>query len=94
MNPDGALLFVCDQKAQSSASLKCKCLLGGVRPVASHVSDEPRKQALLGFFLENALGIHSSPPTWRRWLSLGTVLPSGTFSFRRSDRDTAPFFVR
>ena len=31
------------------------------------------------------------PPSWRWWLSLGTVIPSGTFSSRRSDRDTAPF---
>ena len=51
MNPDVVLLFVGDQKVQSSVSLKCKCLLGGVRPVASHESDEPRRSSTPGFFL-------------------------------------------
>ena len=44
-------LGVCALGIQSSVSRKHKCLLGGVRPVASHESDEPRRSNTPGSFL-------------------------------------------
>ena len=42
---------LCSHLIQSSASRKHKCLLGGVRPVASHESEEPRRSNTPGSFL-------------------------------------------
>ena len=44
-------LGVCALGIQSSVSRKHKCLLSGVRPVASHESDEPRRSNTPGLFL-------------------------------------------
>ena len=66
-------LGICALGIQSSATRKHKCLVGGVRPVVSHESEEPRRSNTPGFFLGNAHGIHSSHASsvrvdvaWRR----------------------------
>ena len=66
-------LGICAHGIQSSATRKHKCLVGGVRPVVSHESEEPRRSNTPGFFLGNAHGIHSSHASsvrvdvaWRR----------------------------
>ena len=64
----------CDRRTlKRSATRKHKCLLGGVRPVVSHESEEPRRSNTPGFFLGNAHGTHGSPASsvkvvvaWRR----------------------------
>ena len=78
--------------ANGSANRKHKYSAGGVRPVASHERGTQEFKPP-GSFLENAHGTHGSPASSVKVLSLGVVPPSGTFSFRRTDRDTGPFFV-
>ena len=44
-------LGICALGIQSSAIRKHKCLVGGVRPVVSHESEEPRRSSTPGSFL-------------------------------------------
>ena len=80
-------------RPSGSATRKQKCLSKGVRPVASHESDEPRRSNTPGSFLENAHGTHISPALSVKVVIAWRLPAQRHFSSRRSDRDTAPFFV-
>ena len=67
---EDATCMGCDRRTlKRSATRKHKCLLGGVRPVVSHESEEPRRSNTPGSFL----GKRSQHPQQSCLIGLGGV---------------------